>query len=65
MKGKCDEELNKFSSKSSNLGLVLVNKEEFLLPFEESSRTLLDYQKLSKTKEKYPRRIEIIRKDYS
>ena len=64
MKGKCDEELDKFLNKSKDLGLTFEKKEEFLLPYENSTRTLLSFRKISKTKNKYPRRIDIIKKEY-
>ena len=64
MKGKCEDELNEFLKKSKNLGLSLSKKVEFLLPFENSNRTVLDFIKESKTKDKYPRRIDSIRADY-
>lgn len=64
MKGKCDEELDKFLTKSSELGLVFEKKEEFVLPFENSTRTILTFKKISKTRDKYPRRIDIIKKEY-
>ncbi len=64
MKGKCDEELNNFLKKSNNLNLCLEKKEEFLLPFENSVRSLIMLKKVSKTSNKYPRRMDIIKKEY-
>ena len=64
MKGKCDDELASFEKKADNLGLSLFNKLSFVLPKEDSNRTLIDYIKKIRTKDKYPRRIEEIKKDY-
>lgn len=65
MKGDASEEIEVFSKKSESLGLILNQTKEFLLPFENSKRTLVDYEKKYKTKDKYPRRIEIIKKEYT
>lgn len=65
MKGSCDEELISFLKKGKDLGIVLNKTEKFVLPFENSSRSLIDFKKVNKTKGKYPRKIEIIRKCYS
>lgn len=64
MKGNCEEELNSFLPKSSSLGLELDNVNKFVLPFENSSRTLINLKKISKTNKKYPRRVDIIKKEY-
>ena len=64
MKGNAREEIEVFSKKSDLLGLSLNETVEFLLPFENSNRTLVKYKKIFKTKDKYPRRMEIIKKEY-
>ena len=64
MKGNCDEELDKFLVKSKELGIVFEKKEAFLLPYENSNRTIVDFKKMFKTRDKYPRRIDIIKKEY-
>ena len=62
LKGKLEEELDVFLKHSKDLGLILDKKEEFLLPYENSNRTIIDFKKIEKTKDKYPRRLEIIKK---
>lgn len=64
MKGNCEEELNRFLLKSSSLGLELFNVKKFVLPLENSARTLINLVKTSKTNKKYPRRVDIIKKEY-
>lgn len=64
MKGNCDDELNVFFKKSSYLGLRLFNVNKFTLPLEESTRTLINFIKISKTNKKYPRRVDVIKKEY-
>lgn len=44
------------------LGCLLVNKEEFLLPFENSLRTILVFKKESKTNIIYPRSYDKMKK---
>lgn len=63
MKGKSLEEIEEIKPKLSKFGLSLANVNEFTLPFENSSRTLISLTKERKTEVKYPRRIEIIKKD--
>lgn len=64
MKGICGEELDSFLKKSDKLGIILNKKEEFNLPVEQSKRTLVDFKKIKSTNNKYPRRIDIIKKEY-
>lgn len=64
MKGNCEEELNRFLLKSSSLGLELFNVNKFVLPLENSTRTLINLVKTSKTNKKYPRRVDVIKKEY-
>ncbi len=55
MKGEAKEELENTANLYKELNIKLVSKEEFLLPIENSKRTLLKYEKLGKTNVKYPR----------
>lgn len=64
MKGNCDEELDNFLKYSDNLGLKLINANKFTLPFEESNRSLINFEKVAKTNNKYPRKNEIIKEFY-
>ncbi len=64
MKANCDEEIDKFSKYSKDLGLVLENVNKFVLPFENSNRTLVNFKKVNSTKDKYPRRIDVIKNMY-
>ena len=63
MKGKCDEELDKFLKSINKLGLVLESNNKFKLPKEDSNRTLINLKKVKKTNDKYPRRVDIIKKE--
>ena len=65
LKGKLEEELDVFLKHSKDLGLILEKKEEFLLPYENSNRTIIDFKKVEKTKDKYPRRLDVIKKIYN
>ncbi len=64
MKGNCEEELKLFLKRSSCLGLKLFNVNKFNLPLEDSTRTLINLVKVSKTDKRYPRRVDIIKKEY-
>lgn len=64
MKGICDDEVDLFLTKNDKLGLKLENVNTFQLPFEYSNRTLIDLVKIEHTNKNYPRRIDIIKKDY-
>ena len=64
MKANCEDELDLFLSKCNSLGLVLDNVKRFKLPYEESNRTLVSFSKVNHTKDKYPRRLEIIKQSY-
>ena len=63
MKGNCDEELDKFLKSINKLGLVLESNNKFKLPKEDSNRTLINLKKVKKTNDKYPRRVDIIKKE--
>ena len=64
MKGNCDDEVNAFLANTKKLGLVLDSVTNFMLPFEYSNRTLIKLTKVTKTNSIYPRRIDIIKKEY-
>jgi 16S rRNA (guanine527-N7)-methyltransferase len=64
MKANCDEELERFTPNAKKLGLVIENINRFQLPIENSNRTLISIKKVSKTNSIYPRRVDIIRKEY-
>ena len=55
MKGEAKEELENTANLYRELNIKLIDKIEFLLPHENSKRTLLKYEKLGKTNVKYPR----------
>lgn len=64
MKSSIDEETKNIENYYSKLSIKEIDKIVFNLPKEDSLRTLLKYQKLEKTNNKYPRRYsEIKRKD--
>lgn len=62
MKGEASEELKNTTNLYKELNIKLTGKEEFLLPIENSKRTLLKYEKLGKTNVKYPRNFGQIKK---
>ena len=62
MKGEAKEELENTSNLYKELNIKLVDEQEFLLPIENSKRTLLKYEKLGKTSLKYPRNFGQIKK---
>lgn len=62
MKANIDDELNDIDKLFNELGCFIKNKIEFNLPIENSTRTLLVITKNKKTPNKYPRRIDQIKK---
>ena len=62
MKGETKEELENTANLYKELDIKLIDKEEFFLPIENSKRTLLKYEKTSKTNLKYPRNFGQIKK---
>lgn len=64
MKANCDEEIEKFIPRAKKLGLIINNINRFELPIEKSVRTLINLKKVAKTDTVYPRRIDIIKKEY-
>ena len=62
MKGDAAEELQNTDHLYKELDIKLTGKEEFLLPIENSKRTLLKYEKIGITNKKYPRNYGQIKK---
>lgn len=62
LKANIDEELKLSENATKILKINLIKREEFNLPFEESKRNLLLYQKEEKTNIKYPRNSGEIKK---
>lgn len=62
MKADVSKELLNIDNCLKQLNIDLKEKEEFLLPFENSKRTLLKFEKKGKTENKYPRRYSEIKK---
>lgn len=62
MKGNIKEELKESTNTLSKLNTSIENTIEFLLPYEESQRTLLKLKKEKKTDVKYPRSMDKIKK---
>lgn len=62
MKGHCEEEIKNSTKASQLLSLHLSKKDSFLLPIEESTRTILVYQKEKETNRKFPRKYSDIKK---
>ena len=65
MKANCDDELDIFLAYCQKLGLKLENTNEFQLPYEYSNRTRVNLVKTNHTNNLYPRRIDIIKKEYN
>ena len=65
MKSNVSEELEKSKNNSILLGYKLLRKIEYYLPIEKSKRTILVYEKIKKTDNKYPRNYNIIKKNSS
>ena len=64
MKSSVQEETKNIENYYNKLNINLEDKIEFMLPIENSLRTLLKYQKIEKTNLKYPRRYsEILKKE--
>jgi 16S rRNA (guanine527-N7)-methyltransferase len=55
-------ENEKFLNAASELGMELSKKETFILPIENSARTILKFKKVKATKNKYPRKFAEIKK---
>ncbi len=63
MKALCDDELEMILPKLSILGLKFNKVDKFLLPIEESNRSLIVFEKIKTTPNKYPRNIDKIKKN--
>ena len=63
LKGHIEEEIINAKNAMDKLDVEITKKEEFLLPIENSSRTIIMFKKRNKTNLKYPRRYsEILKK---
>ena len=63
MKANCEEELLDIEKKIDKLGLKLKKVDKFVLPIENSNRTIVKIDKYSKTNKIYPRTIDKIKKN--
>lgn len=63
MKANCEEELLGIEKKIDKLGLKLKEVDKFVLPIENSNRTIIKIDKYSKTNKIYPRTIDKIKKN--
>lgn len=64
MKSNITDEIKNINIYEKKLDIIKINEKKFKLPKEESLRTLIMYQKLKKTNQKYPRKYnEIKRKE--
>ena len=63
MKANIDDEFDNLDNMIRELNLSKVKITKFLLPVENSNRALVSFTKLSKTKDKYPRNIDKIKKN--
>lgn len=55
LKGNIEEELKESENAQKLLNIKLIQKEEFLLPIENSKRTIIKLQKTEEINNKYPR----------
>lgn len=62
MKANISQEISESKNATEQLHLKLIKKEEFLLPYEESNRTILLYIKEKDTPQRYPRKNAEIKK---
>ena len=63
LKGNIEQELKESENAIETLKLKLIEKEEFILPIENSKRTIIKLQKIGKTSNKYPRNFTQIKKN--
>lgn len=63
MKGNISQEINLLDKSLDKIGGNLIKKYEFLLPIEESNRTILMITKYKETNKKYPRKTSEIKKN--
>ena len=62
MKGEIKEELETAKNAINKLDVEIIDKQEFLLPIEESKRTLISFKKIKSTNKKFPRKYSEIKK---
>ena len=62
LKANISREILEINNAKKELNCELVDKVEFLLPYEESVRTILKFEKTGKTNKKYPRDYAQIKK---
>lgn len=63
MKANCDEEIVNIDSKLSKLNLRMDAIDKFVLPIENSNRSIIKIEKKAKTDKIYPRSIDKIKKN--
>lgn len=63
MKANCEDELVGIDKKLDKLGLKLDLVDKFILPIENSNRSIIKIDKYSKTSKLYPRTIDKIKKN--
>lgn len=63
MKGDIAQEITGARNAILKMNVKLIDKESFCLPIENSYRTILKFEKLSKTSVKYPRKFSEIKKN--
>lgn len=63
MKANCEEELNTLLRIKNKLKIEVTKVNKFLLPIENSNRTIISINKMAKTDEIYPRSIDKIKKN--
>ena len=62
MKSNIEDEIKNSFNLTQELGYKLIDTYKYLLPVEKSNRTILKYQKIKKTSDKYPRNYSTIKK---
>lgn len=63
MKGNISQEINLLDRSLNKIDGKLLKKEEFLLPYEDSSRTILIITKYKETNKKFPRKTAEIKRN--
>ena len=63
LKANLTEELEESKDALKKLNSKIIKIEHFLLPVEESNRTILKIQKLSPTPKLFPRKYSVIKKN--
>ena len=62
MKGNIEKEIENIDNYYKKLYITKIKEEHFLLPIEESTRTIILYKKEKSTEKKYPRKYSEIKK---